>query len=825
MAALDGAYRTATSNKPLTGAVLCCTSIAPEQRTHLAHIGADLGATIKLDLTSDVTHLIVGSIDSAKYRYVARCREDVKVLSPAWLEALREVWLQGSDHLDVAALEAAHRVPTFFGLKICLTGFDTPEQRRYIQETADQNGAEYHGDLTKAVTHLIAAAPSGKKYEHAVNWSMKIVSLEWFQHSLERGMVLDEASYHPTLPLAERGQGAWDRRQRSSPAPGKRSRESEPSQALDLFRRKLRRSASTRLGSQSAELWAGITAGNVQRRHDDADDWTEELLDRPDTPREHTPATRLPEATVAEHVPDADPAYNPCSNAMVSRQSNAHLAQGIFGGRVVFPHGFNEEKTAILRQHLQDQGARVPPRSEIDAIPEDHLRNGFLVVPHDVPVDLTCVPDRAGSMLNLVTNWWVERCLYGKRLVDPAGDILSRPFDIVSISGFSSLTINSTAFVGIELLHVTKVVALLGATYDEQLSAKTSVIVCNTREPNAQKLKFATERRIPAVHATWLWDCLRYGQLQSYSKYQLNNVAPIEPQKAKSNHQTTSTKLSTDENFEGQHKLQTARKTTKPKGPQKPQQLELMTCAEPTPDRSADLVTHIDPHVGDAQLNEEHETLIPVFDGSASIPLQDVSANPPRRPSTTSLEPKLVSRERSSSAESLIRPAAQRKTRPARQPTPDSVIPADTEPPAPPPPPPEEVPAEKDYSDILAQLRANRKPVPSAVDAHASTRRRGRRQLGRATSTRSNDSTAADSSGQLNLNGDDDREQAEAYQPSQELGWDSPGAAKAREQMIKRLGGKVTETSVRVEGIGVVRDAASEGAGGRVARKKREKGF
>jgi DNA replication regulator DPB11 len=37
--------------------------------------------------------------------------------------------------------------------------------------------------------------------------------------------------------------------------------------------------------------------------------------------------------------------------------------------------------------------------------------------------------------MNLVTNWWVERCLYGKRLVDPTDDILSRPFDHPSISG------------------------------------------------------------------------------------------------------------------------------------------------------------------------------------------------------------------------------------------------------------------------------------------------------------------------------------------------------------------------------------------------------
>jgi hypothetical protein len=90
----------------------------------LAATATQMGAIIKLDLTSDVTHLIVGSTDSAKYRYVAKCREDVKVLAPEWIEALRNVWLRGEDDTDVVGLEEEYRLPTFFGLRICLTGFD-----------------------------------------------------------------------------------------------------------------------------------------------------------------------------------------------------------------------------------------------------------------------------------------------------------------------------------------------------------------------------------------------------------------------------------------------------------------------------------------------------------------------------------------------------------------------------------------------------------------------------------------------------------------------------------------------------------------------------
>ena len=100
------------------------------------------------------------------------------------------------------------------------------------------------------------------------------------------------------------------------------------------------------------------------------------------------------------------------------------------------------------------------------------------MTPHDAEVVLADLPERTGSLMSLVTNWWVERCLYGKRLVDPADDVLSRPFERLSISGeftphllcigaltisgFSGLTINSTGFAGIELLHVTKVVTLMG---------------------------------------------------------------------------------------------------------------------------------------------------------------------------------------------------------------------------------------------------------------------------------------------------------------------------------------------------------------------------
>ncbi|KAJ4372559.1 protein kinase activating protein dpb11 [Didymella sp. IMI 355093] len=521
-----------------------------------------MGATIKLDLTSDVTHLVAGNTDSAKYRYVAKLREDVKVLSPGWLEALREVWMEGDDNMDMAGLEKQYRLPTFFGLKICLTGFDNPEQRKYIQETADQNGAEYHGDLTKNVTHLIAAAPTGKKYEHALNWRMKIVSLEWFEQSLKRGMVLDETLYNPTLPVEERGKDAWVRIENPSPALGKRTRDAEQPQPLNPNRRKLRRAASTKLGIQGDALWAEIITPSGDRSKNEEDEWKEDNLPKQTTPYEDSPVTLHHNDGTPQ--PDNAGETNALAHAAAApaRPSELDQGEGIFQGRIVVIHGFDQDKVDVVSGSL---------------------------------------PESAGSVMNLVTNWWVERCLYGKRLVDPTEDVLSRPFDKLSI---------------------------------------------NVREPS-----------------------------------------------------------------------------------------------------------------------------------------------------------------------------------------PDSVIPAPSGPPDPMPQPQhpaKESEEERDYSDLLTKLRANRKEAPTPED-QADEKRRRRRQLGRATSARSITSTGDVSSGNpdLGLNAEDEDETIviNEYQPSQELGWDSPGAAKAREAMIKKLGGTLKERSVPVKAIGGAMDGPSESGMTSRAGRKRRPGF
>ncbi|KAI9799029.1 MAG: hypothetical protein M1825_004925, partial [Sarcosagium campestre] len=197
-------------SRPLQHVVLCCTSIPPEHRTELASRASEMGAKHTLDLTSEVTHLLVGDPDTPKYKYVAKHRPDVAVLSPDWIDAVREQWLEGGE-TDIAALEEKYRLPTFAGLRVCLTGFDDPVQRQEMREVLTANGAEYYGDLTKEVTHLIAYRSQGAKYNFAMKLGMRVMAPEWLADSVERRMVLDESLYSLLLPREERGRGAWIR--------------------------------------------------------------------------------------------------------------------------------------------------------------------------------------------------------------------------------------------------------------------------------------------------------------------------------------------------------------------------------------------------------------------------------------------------------------------------------------------------------------------------------------------------------------------------------------------------------------------------------------
>ncbi|KAL2865129.1 BRCT domain protein [Aspergillus lucknowensis] len=501
----------AASNKelPLAGVVLCFTSVLPELRTEMTSIAIQMGADHSYDLTSNVTHLLVGEIQTPKYKFVARERTDVAVLRPEWIEAVRQSWIQGGD-TDIRALEDQYKFPTFSGLTICITGFEDIAFRNSIGDTARCHGADFRRDLTKTVTHLIARSAEGEKYKFATQWKVKVVTLKWFTESLERGMVLEEALYHPLLPPEKQGAGAWNR---SPPTAPEKSPETENSS--NPRPRKLRRIASTKLGDQNENIWGDIVGIGFQTAE-------------PKPSREERKAAFERKPREGAVVQIAKSFASEATSDMQS-QSREKLREPIVNYRNGFLdncffliHGFSSKQTNVLRQHLSFNGAQLVDSLSEFSRPEIPKRGDglYIIVPYNTPRSGIPSTDDLAFECEVVTDMWLERCLEAKALVSPESHLANSPIPSFPINGLSGMKICSTGFSRIDLLHLSKLVKLVGATYNEYLTPTASVLICNDATSlNQDKLRHTHEWGVPTVTANWLWASIRRGGKQPFDSY------------------------------------------------------------------------------------------------------------------------------------------------------------------------------------------------------------------------------------------------------------------------------------------------------------------
>ncbi|KKA19931.1 BRCT domain protein [Rasamsonia emersonii CBS 393.64] len=495
------------------GVVLCFTSILPEQRSELVEIASQMGATHKFDLTSDVTHLLVGETNTEKYKYVARERTDVTVLLPQWIEAVRQSWMQGGD-TDLKALEEQYKLPTFYGLSICITGFEDMAFRKYLQETAIANGAEFNKDLTRNVTHLIAREPKGQKYKFATQWKIKIVSLKWFEDSLERGMILDESLYDPLLPPEQQGVGAWNRS-----APSVSAKREQPENASNPRARKLRRVASSKLGDRNEGIWGDIVGGGFEVAENGNSDTTHPRTGNPPSGRAR-PVIQVVKSFASETTVSDQRDRGPS----VPEEKPLDQPQGFLQNCYFFIHGFTPKQVDVLRHHLTFNGAHIVESLSEFASP-DIPKTGhglYIIVPYKLPRSEIPSTDDMAFECEVVTDMWLERCLDSKTLVPPESHVTSTPFPRFPIPGpeFGGMKICSTGFARIDLLHLSKLVNIMGATYEEYLTPSASVLICNDPQTaNPEKLRHTLEWGVPTVSADWLWISVQTGQRKPFDPY------------------------------------------------------------------------------------------------------------------------------------------------------------------------------------------------------------------------------------------------------------------------------------------------------------------
>ncbi|CAD0025743.1 unnamed protein product [Aureobasidium pullulans] len=455
------------NNNLLRGVVLCSTSLPQELRDKLNDLAKSMGAVHRLDLTADVTHLIVGNIDTPKCKHTAKERPDIHVLKPEWINAIRKAYMEDQD-IDVDALAQEYRLPVFYNLHICVTGFED----NLIQKIGD-NGAHYHGDLTREVTHLIVAKPKGAKYDRAKTWNLKTVSKKWLDESLERGMAVDEDLYHPLAPVEDQGYNAFDRTYQRPPVLGKRQRHVSANTSMEeAGRRKMRRTASAKLADHSQSMMTSFLSHG-------GDEPSEVANDQWKDPKNETSRSRTRTRSASPSRPEHDISRH-ASRGPTPLHEEEHR---LFSGILCLVHGHDNKKAAKIDEIITSNGGQITHSTDAlyTALDKDKHQRTVLVLPSEwTSLTKGSIPEVPPETW-LVTEWWLERCIKQKIVLDPNHDVLSQPHLRLPIDG---------------------------ASYDETLLPKTSILVVPGAASNP-KISYAAKHKILVVLDDWLFSSLQ----------------------------------------------------------------------------------------------------------------------------------------------------------------------------------------------------------------------------------------------------------------------------------------------------------------------------
>lgn len=194
----------------------------------------------------------------------------------------------------------------------------------------------------------------------------------------------------------------------------------------------------------------------------------------------------------------------------------------------------------ILQEHLGYNGAQcVKSLSEFSSPSIPKTGHGlYIMVPYNTPRSKVPSTDDMAFECEVVTDMWLERCLDARALVPPETHVASTPFPKFPLpgmisptfnhyralnliaSGFAGMRICSTGFARIDLLHLSKLVNLMGASYEEYLTHNASVLICNDPQTaSREKLRHTSEWGVPAVSADWFWISVQSGQKKSFEPY------------------------------------------------------------------------------------------------------------------------------------------------------------------------------------------------------------------------------------------------------------------------------------------------------------------
>lgn len=447
----------------------------------------NMGGVYDSGVKANTKYIIVfNTANSEKIHHVLFNRHDIILLLPDFVESVHSKWIKG-DNIEIEDELRKGLLKPFKGHFVCATNFENEEDRVEIEKLVTENGGQFSRNLHQNITILVTPRIMGVKCEYAVKWNIPLVSPSWVYDSMKSYIPIDPVFYafngSTALPGPVR---TFDPTMNLIPDDYFSANDDQIIQTKVIQKRKINDVQWKQLMPAPAKRIKKRTGGALWKDEDDEEELREkqkELEQEYKTAYENHLINNIEGHKLTETADDK---------------------KGIFFGTCFYLYGFDAKKIERLKSAVIPHGGSVT-----DDIDNEYITHALIYS----QIEYSAIPTHFHAKTFLLkTEWIIETSLEKKSLDNDSfwGNVIRYR----NLADFSNLEITISGFKGVELMHIEKLIKMLGATYQPVLKpnsspSKIEKILIST--PGSNKEMYARRWNIPVVGVEWLWYCADYG--------------------------------------------------------------------------------------------------------------------------------------------------------------------------------------------------------------------------------------------------------------------------------------------------------------------------
>lgn len=439
-------------SKPFQGITFCPTAISEDVSCGISKKIHRLGGTYSKDLTKLVNVLIVGNIQTPKYKFVVENRFDIIFVDSEIINTIYDLWLSGdditmSDHVNYLKIKGIKERM----LKVMYDRFHLPIFKSFFIFIGRIECRETN---VKDIEHLIN-----------INYPLKCISTHFIRDSV--------SSSNSTIFITDLDQGARFIAAKKDNIPI-----IHPKWVIDCTRRNavldlseyllenVKDQSWDEIGRNSCKCWEKI--GQIINIKDEVinDDFQPKI-----SSKFNSNGNKIWENFMSKEVKTVSELK--VKPKLEKQEEDIKL----FKNTIFYLYQFDKKHSNILKHVIMKNGGECYIFTEIN-FPED---NCIFLCHSTYPVE------NLPTSRTWVTEFYIERCLHYKKLLP--FDEWSRPFfTYFQIDPSMGLNVHITGFQGVELLHITKILQYLlpiGIQFNEILNEDTNILIVNLSQLNS----------------------------------------------------------------------------------------------------------------------------------------------------------------------------------------------------------------------------------------------------------------------------------------------------------------------------------------------------